>query len=253
MLHPESEANSSSERRREPEHTSRAPRHDATTDDQTHRADPLPRRQTREGLAAALPALSPSDALADAKCDGAARLTQRPWGSGLRLAASSSHSSACERAIRAASRVRRATRRSCTASSLRFACSYLSAYASASAALCSSVSATRRNTEADSATRNRVFPTARLAAAPGGSTASESIVPAIIAPGFRPPRSGVRTGNYAIASDLQHPRGERGARPVAQTRAPLVALVAISGPGPSSQSRLASTTPRVPRRASAGR
>jgi hypothetical protein len=59
MLDPESEANSSSERRREPEHTSRAPRHDATTDDQTHRADPLPSRQTREGLAAPLPAPSP--------------------------------------------------------------------------------------------------------------------------------------------------------------------------------------------------
>lgn len=53
---------------------------------------------------------------------------------GFRPAASSAHSSACERAFRAASRARPAARRSSAASSLRPACSYLSACASASAA-----------------------------------------------------------------------------------------------------------------------
>jgi hypothetical protein len=74
----------------------------------------------------------------------------------LRPAANSSHSSACERAIRAASRARPATRRSCPASSFRFACSCLSACASASAALCSRVTAVRLSTDAGCAARTRV-------------------------------------------------------------------------------------------------
>ena len=111
-----------------------------------------------------------------------------------RPAARSSHSSACERAIRAASRARPAARRSCAASSFRFACSYLSACASASAALCSSVTAVRLSTDASCAARTRVSPTTRSAAAPGGSTASESIAPTIMASVFRLARSGVRTG-----------------------------------------------------------
>ena len=39
MLHLDSEANTSSERRREPERTSKTSKHDAATDDQTERPD----------------------------------------------------------------------------------------------------------------------------------------------------------------------------------------------------------------------
>jgi hypothetical protein len=181
MLHLDSGANTSSERRPEPERTSRAPRHDATTDDQTDRADPLPSRQTREDVPRPHP-LRPRAHSRRHRGRLCCAADTGPAASGLRPAASSSHSSACERAIRAASRARRAARRSCAASSVRFACSCLSACASASAALCSSVTAVRRSIDASCAARTRVSPTTRSAAALGGSTASESIAPTIMAP-----------------------------------------------------------------------
>jgi hypothetical protein len=111
----------------------------------------------------------------------------RPPAYRFRPAASSSHSSACERAAHAASRARPATRRSRAASSFRFACSCLSACASASAALCSRATAVRLSTDASCAARTRVSPTTRSAAALGGSTASESIAPTIMASRFRLP------------------------------------------------------------------
>jgi hypothetical protein len=151
------------------------------------------------------------DSGAVAERDGAGRLDRVPGEQQQPMAFAPRRvqgtSSASERAFRAASRARQPARCSSAASSLRPASSCLSACASASAALCSSVSATRRNTDASSAARNRVFPTAPLAAAPGGSTASESRAPAIIAPVSRPTRSGVRIGiSHAIASDWQRAR-----------------------------------------------
>jgi hypothetical protein len=119
-------------------------------------------RQTREDPPPPHPLRRPDiDGVAEGDC--AARLTPDPGRAayGLGLAASSSHSSAYERATRAASRARPAARRSRSSSSLRFACSYLSACASASAALCSSVMAVRRSTDASCAARTHVSPTAR--------------------------------------------------------------------------------------------
>jgi hypothetical protein len=124
----------------------------------------------------------------------------------LRPAANSSHSSACERAIRAASRARPATRRSCPASSFRFACSCLSACASASAALCSRVTAVRLSTDAGCAARTRVSRPTRSAAALGGSTASESIAPTIMAS-----LSGWPAPEFAGASRAPRSRSRREA------------------------------------------
>src|SRR5205814_1450729 len=64
MPHLESGANSSSKRRHEPEHTSRTPKPDATTDEQTQQPDP-PSPADQRGLAVPSPALPPPGHRAD--------------------------------------------------------------------------------------------------------------------------------------------------------------------------------------------
>ena len=88
-----------------------------------------------------------------------------PAAYGFRPAASSSHSLACERARRAASRAGSAVRRSSAASSLRRACSCLSACASASAALTSSASAVWLSTDDSRAALTRVRPSTSFSSA----------------------------------------------------------------------------------------
>ena len=112
---------------------------------------------------------------------------------GFRPAANSSNSPEYERARRAASRARPATRRSSTASSLRPARSYLPACSSASAALSASTSAVRRSTDDKCSALTCACPTTRSAALPAGSTASRSIASAMMAP-LSDPCFGVRTG-----------------------------------------------------------
>ena len=77
MLYPDCEASSSSERRREPEHTSRTPKPDATTDEQTQRPDPSladrPKRTCRPYRRSHRP-----DSGAVAERDGAGRLDRVP-------------------------------------------------------------------------------------------------------------------------------------------------------------------------------
>jgi len=182
MLDLESTASTSSERRREPGRAWRTPAHDATTSEPTERPHPALSRPTRE---VAAPYHS--------ETGGIARVRRRrspqtpPRVSGLPLPLRGELGPFIGMQPRAAAQARPTARRSFPASTFRPACSYRSACRSASAALRSRVSATRRNIDASRAARIRVSPTARRAAAPEGSTASEPIAPEMVAHSPIPP------------------------------------------------------------------
>lgn len=91
---------------------SRTPRRGAITGDETEPPDLNRRRTRKDVLLPAARTAGTTDAVVEGK--GVARLRQvpRPAAYGFRPAGSSSHSSACERARRAASRARTAARRS---------------------------------------------------------------------------------------------------------------------------------------------
>jgi hypothetical protein len=211
MLHLGCEANSSSKRRREPERTSRMPKPDATTDEQTQRPDPS--LADRPGRTYRPYRLSPPGHRRRRRGRRCGALDRVPGGQPTafaprRVRGTHRHANELRSVTSAAARLM--LKRSIIASpSLLIP---LGMRISERRALLKRVSHAAQHRcqlrgAQSSAARNRVFPTARLAAGPGRSTASESIASAILAPASRPPRSG-----FARASCTRSPAHRRSDR-----------------------------------------